>query len=470
MVSLFSYLSAILLLAVFAALVAVTTIRHIRRDLLHPLVLVNGILTYFILLPGAYFLTTESGYILRTYNLVPPARSLALALGATLALYISVLVAFYGIPSLSERWTKKSESTIPLSTRPSALNSSRSILAAAVDDIFARVNFGVLFWLGIAGFIVGIFSYAWYIWVNGGPIRMLTVTPRTAFSVVPNTGRYRVIGLAGIFGGYVTLLCALRSPVERRQCSRFTVGALVTVAAVAILAAVMTRARMVILIPAFIGLVYLYSAERISARILVGLGTTIVAVGVGFLAIEGILLGTSGVRGALRAGLIHRPRLAAFMAVVTRVPAEISYQYGATFLEAVYINLPGYPRYGNLLETIAYGEQTRYRTLSAMLLGELWANFGPLGMIVGGVVYGAVLRVVYGLRNATAALTRGLYPTALVCIVLFLPTNFTWGTRGLVLRLIAPVVTAVIVAYVAQRLFLADPAAFEQRLHLGKRE
>lgn len=52
-------LGATVLLILFVFAVIGTTYYFIREDLLHPFVLLNGILAYFVLTPAAYLLTTD---------------------------------------------------------------------------------------------------------------------------------------------------------------------------------------------------------------------------------------------------------------------------------------------------------------------------------------------------------------------------------------------------------------------------
>lgn len=291
--------------------------------------------------------------------------------------------------------------------------------------------------------------YAYYIVLNGGPIRLLTVQPRTAFQVVDETARWRILGLTGIFGGMTTFLVAFRSRVEQgwRQLPLRESGALATVVGVALLAAVSTRARMVILIPFLTVLLYVFSADLIGRRALIGGGSLVFVAGVGFGIAEAIFLGTS--TSSLLEAIVHTPRLQVLMATVARVPAEYGYQYGATLLRATLLEWPGMPmRTGNFLEVVAVGTDYKHRTFSGMMPAEMWLNFGLLGNLAFAVLYGAGLKLTYSMRDAPNALVRGAFPFAFVGVLLLLPTNLTWAIKGLLLRYLLPLVAAIVAVWV----------------------
>lgn len=437
---------AVMVLAAFIILAGATTYRYGRHDLLHPVVLVNGIMAYFVLIPATYFLATGMQTVPAKYGLIHPTRALAVALVVLFGMYIVILAAY--------RWGPWGQ--------PSPRNTRSRFDVSAVGDAFADTNPGVLLVIGLVGFSIGLLVYGYYVFANGGLVRLLTVTPRTAFQITPNTYRFRLLGLMGVVGGWVTVLCALRPALERRQSvfaslrqSPRAIALAAVVTSITMFVAVSTRARMVILVPALIALVYGHTAGWLSQRTLVGVGAVIVTIGVSFSAIESILNGytIAGIIHVFVRGVVQVPRLALFMVLIERVPSEVSFMFGATIPEAFYIDLPGDPRYGNVVERIATGTDKDTHFASAMLPGELWVNFGPVGILVGGVVYGAALRWAYRLREATVPLVRGVQPALFVCILLLWPTNLTWGLPNLFVRILVPVLVAVIAALIIQRRF-----------------
>lgn len=444
---------AVLVLAAFVVLAGATTYRYGRHDLLHPVVLVNGIMAYYVLIPAAYFLYTGMRAIPARFDIVHPTRALSVALAVLFGMYVIILVAFRYSP-----WRQSS----PRGSR-SRSRSGVANITDTVADAFADVNPGVVLVLGLVGFGVGVVSYGLFVWLNGGLIRMLTVTPRTAFYTVPNTLRFQILGMVGVFGGYATVLCALCPALERPESSLSThlshgvLAILGITTALTMFVAVSTRARMVILVPALILIVYLHTAGWLSRRTLTGFGAAVVTVGVSFSLIEGLVLGNrAGITlSALLNNVVHAPRFALVMVLVESVPGEVFFQLGATLPNAFYFDLPGLPNYGNLLERIALGVDKRNHTSSAMLPGELWLNFGPVGIVVGGALYGAALRWAYRLREATAPLMRGVQPAVFACILLLWPTNLTWGIRRLFIRFLVPVLVAVVVARIIQWQFPA---------------
>ena len=413
-----SQLGVTILLASFVLVVVGTTAYYVREDLLHPFVLLTGILAYFVLLPAAYLLVTGEF----RYGLSEPHTALLLAVGVFFGIYLIALWAFIRTPV------------------PDWL----------VDQLpNQRHDTTLLALFGGIGFVAGLAMYAYYVFLNGGPVRLFTVQPRTAFQIVDETARWRILGLTGIFGGMTTVLVAFRSRVEQgwRHLSPRESSVLVTVVGVALLVAVSTRARMVIIIPFLTVLVYVFSAGLISRRTVVGGGALVFVAGVGFGIVEAVLLGTGN--ASLIGAVVHTSRLQVLMATVARVPAEYGYQYGATLLRATLLEWPGMPmRTGNFLEVVAVGTDYKHRTFSGMMPAEVWLNFGLLGNIAFAVLYGAGLKLTYSMRDAPNALVRGAFPFAFVGVLLLLPTNITWALKGLLLRYLLPLVAAVVAVWV----------------------
>lgn len=446
-------LVATAVLAVFTVLTGATTYHYGRRDLLHPIVLVNGIMAYFVLVPATYFLATGMAAVPARFGLTNPERALTVALVVLLGMYVVIFVAF--------RRTSRYETTA---------------VGGTLAGVFNDTNSSVLLATGLAGISIGLLIYGYYVFANGGLIRMLTVTPRTAFQTAPNTYRFRLLGLGGVFGGWATILCALRPALERRESTvlsirqSFPIITLATVVtSITMFVAVSTRARMVILVPALIVLVYGHTAGWFSQRILVGVGSVVVMIGVSFSVFESLLNGYTiiGIMKTLIHSIVHIPRLTLVMVLTERVPDQASFLYGATIPEAFYIDLPGDPRYGNVVEFIATGTDKEGHFASAMFPGELWLNFGPVGILVGGVIYGMVLQWTYRLRESTNSLVRGIQPIVFICVLLIWPTNLTWGISNLFVRVLMPVLVAIAATLVIQRQFPSIARAVCGRIEIS---
>ncbi|WP_227375269.1 oligosaccharide repeat unit polymerase [Haladaptatus halobius] len=406
---------------------AVTTRKFLFESLIHPVVLMNGIVGYFVVFPAIYIVAT--GRFRFEYE--SPFVALAISLAILFGVYLVALFAFH-----------QSDFTRYLSAGP------------RFDRRVA--NPYLLFWVGLGGFVVGLLFYLYYVNLNGGFGRLLTVTPRTAFQQIPNTGRYRLFGLLGVFGGFITILSALypaiASPSREKSPLLWAVVGGASVITIAI--AVSFRARMLILIPAAYLLVYLYTTDVITDRHFVVLGSITVFFGIAFTFIEHLLISSAGIWMLFEAA-IHTARLQVFMVLVDRVPSQYPYQWGETFLRAILIGVDGGPlRYGEHLDIIATGKNRPGVTLSAMLTGEFYLNFGVIGALMSGVLYGLCLKFAYQLRTLEMGyLVNALYPVLLVGAVLLFPTNITFGVKAIGLRLLPPLFLSVLVVFLYQHHF-----------------
>jgi oligosaccharide repeat unit polymerase len=416
-----------LLLTTFVATAIWVTKQYGEDSILHPLILVNGVLAYFVLIPAAYL--TLTGKFL--FPLSNPYSSLYAGLSIFFLVYLLTIAGFRVFSTSSQDFKRY----IPARRVPSSRDAKPQLVR----------------WLGLAGFSVGLLTFSYYVWVNGGVMRMLTVHPRTAFSTVPETGRWRMIGLAGISGGFATLLVGYWPLLRHQTTDPRDMAILTIVTFLTFITSVMTRARMVIIIPVLVFLLYAYSAKLISRRAVLSAGGALAALVVVGSFVEAVFLG-SGSTGIILRSIIHITRLEIFNGIVSRVPTNHPYQYGATLLRAFMIQWPDMPlRYGDQVELIIRGKNRANLTFSGMLLGELYLNFGLLGTLVGGFGYGAALGIVYRLRESTSYLAQGAYPILLIGTVLLLPTNLTWATQGIILRYLAPVAVAVSTAYILQQ-------------------
>jgi hypothetical protein len=435
--------AAICVLGAFVALVAATTYRRARHDLTHPFVLFNGVIAYFVLVPAFVMLT--AGYPSPYYG--DPFGARLIALSVLFTGYIAILAGYLAVPAV-RRWsdTKAPGGPRPLTTTRFARLDMRGVFR------WLRTDSRLLARLGLGGFGLGAAFYVFYVVINGGFIRLITVTPRLAFQTVPNTMRFRWLALIGLFGGLVTVGMALRERVEPGWPSFRPRDAalLAVVGGGTLFAAVTFRARMLIAILAAYALVYAYTAGWLSDRRLIEVGVaTVAAVGV-FSFIEAALLGGTRILLLVR-GFIQFARLDAFVGLVQHVPSDQPYALGGTFVGAIPIQWPGQPpTYGQFLDIILDGDKPHH-VVSAMLPGELYVNFGVVGLLVGSAVFGTLLYGVTRLRNAGGPIARGLYPALVVTVVLAWPTNVFWTAKGLVLRLLVPPLLAIAVARWYQR-------------------
>jgi len=430
---LLNWVLAAIIISAIVTLGVATTYRHITSSLFHPLVLLNGLFAYYIVIPAAFILATGRFNDRYGYSFVALSDAL-LVLGSA---YLVILIVYYKLGTV---FSNTGASTV----RGRDLREYATVLSSAVD-------YQVLTRLGYCGLTVGLLAYGYYIIINGGPMRLLTVTPRTTFQQVPNTARWRWIALSGLFGGTVVTLVGRRARVEAGRLTRRDLGSIVVPVVVTFLAVVSFRARQPILILGLVVLIYLYTTGRFSDRQIAVASASVVLIGVLFTFVEFALLGQVSATALLK-GVVHRARLEVFIGIVTHVPSQYPYQFGSTFIGGLPFEWSGLPlTYGQQLSRL-FGVETQGVTLSGMLPGELYLNFGIVGVLVGAAIYGAALRVVWVFGEATnSPLMRGIYPVALGMVVLLWPTNVLWATKALVLRLAAPLIAAIVAAILWHR-------------------
>jgi hypothetical protein len=304
-----------------------------------------------------------------------------------------------------------------------------------------------LLWVGIAGFLVGLFSFVYYVVINGGPVRLLTVRPRTAFQTVPQTARYRLIGLAGTTGGFVTVFCAYWGEIKSETLRSFDRILITLVSGINIAVSISTRTRWVVLLPlAYLG-IYFYTAERISNRQVTILGLSIIGFGAMFSFVELTLIG-SGSMNLLIRGFIHTPRFRVFMITINEIPQSYPFQGGATIIRnlglLIGINLSG-PKYGDVLDIIVFGTNRKFITLAGLHFSELYLNFGYIGIPIGGASFGIALKIVSNFRSeSTSYITHGLYPVILLGAALLVPTHVAYVLKIVYFRMLLPPLAAVL--------------------------
>jgi hypothetical protein len=433
-----------LVLAAFAAGVGIVTVQRFRENLFHPLVLVGGIMTYYVLVPAAWLLAT-GGF--RVPHRAGAYVTLLTALLVIAAAYTLIVVAYrrIDIGALARRLG------IGASSRGRRTAKERSPPRHRGRDKVAAL----LVVFGIAGVTVGLVAYLYYVLINGGFVRLVTISPRTAFQTVPNTGRFKVLGTAGIYAGMITTLVGFRPRIENRTLPRRTWAGVAGLCAVALLVAVTLRSRMNIAIVGGFLLLYFYGSGWISKRRIVGATAALVVFGLSFSFFERIIT-----RGSINLSLLIHPfistiRLEIIMEIIRQVPDTHPFQWGGTFWYILPLPIdfglfP--PRMGNQLEAIVFGTSRKTYTAPAMYIAELWLNFGLVGVLMGSAVYGAALKFVqWTFAGAQSVIARGLYPFALLAVLSALPTSVEWAVKSMAIRLGLPIAVALVTAWLVAR-------------------
>lgn len=404
----------------FTAVVLGTTWHYITDELFHPVVLLNAIMGYYIIAP-AWFLLLTGRY---RFEHSDPLGNLALTLVIAGTTYALILAVYYR-------------------TEPKIRVSPYLPDASAIDR-------HILFLIGAIGFAAGVVFYLYYVRINGGFVRLLTITPRTAFSA-PDTARYKFLAFAGIFAGMMTILTAYRPAVRHRRLSRRDYAILGSVLLVTFLITMTLRSRMNIVIPVAYILLYAETTGRLPREYLLGGAGALFFVGTAYTFVEALVTPHSAnLMLVITAGVADTIRLEVLMKIVHAVPESHPYQWGATFVHALGIRWPEMPMsYGNQAQVIATDNQRDYVTFPALMLGELYLNFGVIGTLIGGGVFGWLLKQTRALRNPPSARTMvagGLYPIVLLGVVAMLPTSIQWGFQSIGLRIFVPFVVAIIAA------------------------
>lgn len=435
-----------LILVLLTTLVAVITMRRIRDGLFHPLTLVSGITTYYILVPTAFLLLTgnfrinhpSGGYVTLLAGIV--------VLAAT---YIAIVAGYRLAEQRADRFVDR-------------LTKRLSRYMDADVDIYRT-----LVWVGLLSVAAGVICYCYYTLVNGSFVRLVTVKPRTAFQTVPNTGRFKLLATAGIYAGTIATLTGLRPAIERQTLSGRQQAGVAVLVAFALFVAVTFRSRMNIAIMGGFMLIYFHTADRVSRRAIASVTAVFVVLGLSFSFVERIISTGEITLKLLLHPFISTIRLEIIMETVRAVPQLHPYQWGATLWYTIPGGVPwAPPRMGNQLEHIVFGTARDTYTAPALFVAEAWLNGGLLGTLFAAGVYGSVLAAVYRATQYTqSALARGIYPLVFLTVLSALPTSFEWAIRSAGFRLLGPVVLAVGAAYFLSQVILPrlDVPALQQR-------
>lgn len=129
-----------------------------------------------------------------------------------------------------------------------------------------------------------------------------------------------------------------------------------------------------------------------------------------------------------------------FVVTLEGVPDALDFQYGATFASVI----PGAPfETGGALFTETFFPLAQYASYPTPLLGELYLNFSYPGIVVGILLYGALLGglEVYFRRNRHALGALAVYTYSLLPVALILRGSFTTFAGFYVVGLLALVVS-----------------------------
>jgi hypothetical protein len=108
-------------------------------------------------------------------------------------------------------------------------------------------------------------------------------------------------------------------------------------------------------------------------------------------------------------------------------------------------------RYSIHMVNLTWGNAPAGVTFPAMMYGELWLNFWLVGVIVGSVVIGALLKLIYRIQIIGSTFAGGLYPLVLLTVLVAIPTSIEFAITSVLFRLGIPVALAIAAAWVAGR-------------------
>lgn len=397
----------------------------LRRRSFDPLLYVTGVFAYFVLVPAVYLTFTRDF----AYGHADPGVKLARALVVLLVAYVALLVGYAVVRRLLRA------SDLPPLERPS-------------------VDSRVLLVLGLAGTAIGVIAFAYFVVINGGFTRLMTVKPRTAFQTVPNTGKFRLLGLMGVFGGWLTVWIALYPVVDDTKRSLLSRTGLLLAGSLglALAFAVFSRERLKILYIILFSVSYVATTSRVDIRRLTAYGCGLVLFGISFTAVEQAAIGSARFADLFHS-VLNPLRLEALMEVVAGVPSERPYQGGATYLNTFVSDRgTGTMAYGDQVELLLRGRNAEAIGFSAMIWGEMWLNFGPPGILVGSGLYGAAIgAVAWFQRNAVSPALRGLSAVLVATVAIAIPAASTWISKVLFTQTLLPVLVALGVAYLVGR-------------------
>lgn len=387
-----------------------------KNNTFNPILLFFGVVTYFYIIPAIYLYMT-SNY---AWHSEIPNRDILVALLVVLLFSTLVSISYLYLPEIKVYLIKPH------------INQSDS---------------RYIFFAGLLWILIGLVSYTLFVSLNGGFASFLT--GNRALQTVPNTQRYKILAWAGLWSGLPLIIPSsheLYKNMNKRQGRLFVyfIGLLVLVV---IIATFSFRSRLKAAYPIIYFLLYFHhQINKISFKgfgVIAALG----AIGVGgFTLIEYIIIGKNTSLQLLINGLIYHLRFEPLIAVITEFSREPSFQFGTTFLYGGIWYDIGVTSLGDQIELILTGRNQPGFTISATVLGELYINYGMIGILFFGAVYGFLLKTIKTtLLESDNNVSKGLYPAILFITLAVVPTSIGWVLRNFVMVVLPPIIITLVV-------------------------
>jgi len=406
------------------------TIAHPRQlvwevinDPAHPLCIIQGLLAYFLYVPGIIVLLTGSQ---KLEIIGMPISVIVNALLLTLLFNVFIWVGYY------------------ISYQPTCGE------IKGLRQFRIHVDKSALL-IGKVAVATGFALMAFYIFINGGPMRLF-MENRVDFQQVPNTGRYLLLGRSGIFAGGTLLLTAYGAQIKKSTDWKNTAG-LFGVSLLLLITNVIWRSRILILFPmVVVGLIIHYRLFRFRWRHLPVIITGVSLLLVVFEVAEASLTGAQSV---WYSPLVYRPRVENLAVILSEVPSDHPYRWGKPFLALIYPqiwDLVGIEvkTGGTIAEHIVWGSNKPNYSVSGTIVGYLYYSAAYFGIIFGGLCLGittGIVRTAY--INGTIML--GTYSVLLFLTIITIPTSVGWVVRTFGVILIPPLLGLVFLTRAMKR-------------------
>lgn len=435
-------LSAGIIWGLFTLTVLATTYHYGKRSWVHPILCINIIFGYFILIPIAYMGLTgwNSNWYDETYYWLLVSL---LLFGVS---YAELFLGYY-VGTAITRVLFTGEHIVSDGGYPQYRHRRSTSVLNRLNNV--EMNTTYILSLGLCGFCVGLMFYLYYVHINGGFIRLLTVQPRIAFQHINGTARYRWLGKMGIYGGFVTIGISLYDRLSNNPRWHDILLSIV-VSTITMAVAIGFRERLVILILGAYIAMYVYTSDLIQPRYILLIGSLGITGVLLFSAIESLILGGNATK-VLLTSFIYTIRVDLFAGLLPRIPSAYPFQYGATLLAMIPIDAFRLPMgYGEQLDMI-FGGPTDHHLKSAMLPGELYLNFGIIGIVGGHMIIGFIigclttLCVDHDYTHMRPTWTHGYYPIVILGLLSSYPTNAMWGAKTVLFMVVPPTIAIIVV-------------------------
>jgi oligosaccharide repeat unit polymerase len=133
-----------------------------------------------------------------------------------------------------------------------------------------------------------------------------------------------------------------------------------------------------------------------------------------------------------------------FSDVLTKVPYQIPYQYGKTYLALVTLPIPSkiypnkLPEAGYFWTQSVYPDYSKYSSLGMPCVGELYLNFGYFGIMLGMFLLGSVSKLLYLHVMKNLTIGSGFF------YAVFIYFFYLYLTRGFVIALYPSIIILII--------------------------